>query len=83
MNGEDLERWFRNNLLANLPANRNVVIVTDNVKYHNQLVEKKHSMKIRKGDMLTFMAKCNIPVPLPVPIKSVLIQKIKDHNIPS
>ena len=40
-------------------------------------------MKFREGDMLTSMSKRNITVPLPVPTKTVWIQKIKDHNIPS
>ena len=50
MNGEDLEIWFRSNLLPNLPTDRNVVIVIDIAKYHNQSVEKKPLMKIRIGD---------------------------------
>ena len=75
--------WFRSNLLPNLTTDRNVVIVIDNAKYHNQSVEKTSLMKIGKGDMLAFMANHNIPIPFPVPAKPVLIQKIKYHNAPS
>lgn len=38
INGANLERWFQNNSLANLPTEINVVIVIDNAKCHNQLV---------------------------------------------
>ena len=70
--------------MTNLPTDKNVVIVIDNAKYYNQLFEEKmHSMKFRKGDMLTSMAKRNITVSLPVRTKPVWIQKIKDHNVPS
>ena len=70
--------------MANLPTDRNVIIVIDNAKYYNQLFEGKiHSMKFKEGDMLTFMSKRNITVPLPVPTKPVWIQKKKDHNIQS
>ena len=39
-------------------------------------------MKFRKGAMLTFMTKHNIPVPSPVPTKPVWILKIKDNIVP-
>ena len=83
MNEEDLEMWFRSDLLPNLPTDRNIVIVIDNAKYHDQLVEKKSLMKIRKDNILAFMANHNIPIPFPVPAIPVLIQKIKYHNAPS
>ena len=60
MNRKVFERWFGNSLLLNLPTDRNVLVVIDDAKHHNRLLEKKPSMKMRKGDMLAFMAKHNI-----------------------
>ena len=63
MNAEVFERWFANRFTPDLPKDRKVVVVLDNAKYHSRLVEK-----------ISNLIKHRIEIPLPLPVKSLLLQ---------
>ena len=50
----------------------------DNAKYHSRFVEKSRTMNMRK---MIFMIKHHIEIPLSLPVKPVLLQKICEANI--
>ena len=75
MNGAVFETWFRNNLLPNLPKGRKLAIVFDNAKYHSRLVERSPTMNTRKDQMIAFMKKHDITIP--VPVKAVLLERLR------
>ena len=54
----------------------------DTAKYHRKLVEKSPTMNMRKNYMIFYMIKHCTKIPLPLPVKPVLIQKIREANIP-
>ena len=76
MNGDVFEHWFEEKLLPNLPEK--CIIVLDNASYHSHQVKKIPTMK---ADMINFMKDHGIRVPEPIPIKAVLLEKIKMANI--
>ena len=82
MNGEVFEDWFKNTLLKNLPQDRQVLIVMDNAKYHSTLSEKTLTINMKENDMIPFTTKYNIKIPPQFPVKSVLLEKIHEANIP-
>lgn len=81
MNGEIFENWFQNTLIKNLPPNERCVIVIDNASYHSRLKKKVPNMASKKDEIIKFMHDNNLQVPSPVPIKSILIQHIREANI--
>ena len=63
MNAEVFKRWFANRFTPDLPKDRKVVVVIDNAKYHSRLVEK-----------ISYLIKHRIEIPLPLPVKPLLLQ---------
>ena len=63
MNAEAFERQFANRFTPDLPKDRKVVIVMDNARYHSRLVEK-----------ISYLIKHRIENPLPLLVKSLLLQ---------
>ena len=57
------------------------IIVLDNASYHSRQVEKIPTMNTLKADMINFMKDHGIRVHEPIPIKAVLLEKIKMANI--
>ncbi len=47
--------WFENKLLPNCP--RQSIIVIDNAKYHNAVVEKMSTKSTRKKDMIDWLTR--------------------------
>ena len=86
------ENWFENSLLKNLPQDRKVFIVMDNNKYPSRLSEKTPTKSMRKrkkkqkqnkkNDMISFITKHHIEISSPYPVKPVLLEKIREANIP-
>ena len=82
MIGAVFENWFRNTLLPNLPKGRKVSIVFDNAKYHSRLMERSpFMMNTRKDKMIAFMKKHDISIPEHVPVKAVLLERIRQAGI--
>ena len=52
----------------------------DNAKYRSRFVEKSRTMNMRKM-ILSYMMKHHIEIPLSMPVKPVLLQKICEANI--
>ena len=53
----------------------------DNAKYHSRLSEKTPTANIKKNYMISFMTKHHIEIPSPLPVKHVLLEKIREANI--
>ena len=52
----------------------------DNAKYRSRFVEKSRTMNMKKM-ILSYMMKHHIEIPLSLPVKPVLLQKICEANI--
>ena len=82
------ENWLENSLLKNLPQDRKVLIVMDNNKYPSRLSKKtptksmRKKKKKKKTDMISFITKHHIEISSPYPVKPVLLEKIREANIP-
>ena len=59
MNIDHFMEWFSTKLVPNLPASS--VIVLDNAKYHNAVVEKQPTTSTRKADIQAWLQKHHIP----------------------
>lgn len=81
MNAAVFENWFSNVLMKNIPRDRKCVIVLDNASYHSRKTFRLPTMATKKEDMVQFMNVHNLDVPNPLPVKSVLLSKIKSANI--
>lgn len=82
MNRKVFQDWCENVLQPKLPKERNLVIAIDNAKYHSRLVERTPSINMKKDDLIKYMIKQNIDVPNTIPAKPVLLEKIREKNIP-
>lgn len=78
MNAELFEKWFKEQLIPNLPINS--VIVMDNASYHSRQINKIPNLNSKKADILYFLKEKNIAIPEKVPCKKELIQIIKRYN---
>ncbi|PSN51246.1 hypothetical protein C0J52_11777 [Blattella germanica] len=81
MNSDVFENWFKRYLIKNIPENEKCIIVLDNASYNLRKSFRIPTMSAKKDEMLKFMEDHNIEIPYPVPIKSVLLMKIKGANI--
>ena len=54
----------------------------NNAKYHSRLVERTPSINMKKDELIKYMIKQNIDIPNPIPAKPVLLEKIREKNIP-
>lgn len=72
--------WFINKLLPNLPMGRTIVM--DNAAYHSRLEVKAPTTVSNKSDMLDYIKKNNIEIPVPIPNKKILLEKIREKQIP-
>lgn len=81
MNATVFENWFKNLLLQNLSKDRKYVIVLDNASYHSRQLIKIPTKSSNKSEIIEFMKKFDLPVPDPVPIKLILLERIKAANI--
>ena len=56
----------------------------DNAKHYSRLVKKSPTMNMIKNDMISYMIKHHVEIPLPLHCykKPVLFQKICEANIP-
>lgn len=80
MNGDVFESWFKNFLLPNLPPKS--LIVMDNAKYHSRLYDKAPTQSSLKGEIIEFLQKQGVVLPEPPPTKVVLLQMVKELNLP-
>ena len=53
----------------------------DEAKYHNRIIEKSPTRNMRKNDMISYMIKHRIEIPSPLPVKPVLLQKIREATL--
>ena len=74
MNIEHFMEWFSTKLVPNLPAHS--VIVVDNAKYHNSVVERQPTTNTRKADIQAWLQKRNIPFSDGM-VKSELLQLVR------
>ncbi|CAK1592281.1 unnamed protein product [Parnassius mnemosyne] len=58
MNYENYEKWIKNQLVPNLPANS--VVVVDNASYHNKQEDPAPTSNSRKADMQSWLREKNI-----------------------
>lgn len=80
MNIDHFMEWFSTKLVPNLPACS--VIVLDNAKYHNAVVEKQPTTSTRKADIQAWLHKHNIPFNDGM-LKSELLQLVKLNSVPT
>lgn len=78
MTADLFEKWFSQQLLPNIPPNS--VIVLDNASYHSRILNKIPNNSTKKEDILKFMRKKNMEIPVKVPIKRELLKRIKEQN---
>ena len=60
MNHNTFLKWFKEQLLPNLP--RLSVIVMDNVKYHSVVSDRPPTMATRKNDIIQWLACHHVPL---------------------
>ena len=77
MDHQEFERWFKNQLLPNIPVNS--IIAMDNASYHSRRYEPLPTSSWRKGDMISWLANKNIPFPAGSN-KTALYIIIKQHK---
>ena len=77
MNISHFMEWFEHKLLPNCPPHS--VIVIDNAKYHNAVVEKVPTKTTRKTDMLAWLTRHNVPHDEKM-LKAELFTLIKSTN---
>ena len=83
MNEKVFEIWFENAFLPKLPRERNVVIVMEMKKNITLSSLERFSQWIwKENDMIKFMVKHSIVIFNLVPAKPVLLEKIRERNIP-
>ena len=80
MNIDHFMEWFSTQLIPNLPASS--VIVLDNAKYHNAVVEKQPTTSTRKAHIQAWLQKHNISYDDSM-LKSELLQLVKCNSIPT
>ena len=79
MNSDVFESWLEKQLLPNLP--QKCVLIIDNTSYHSRQEVKVPTQATKKAEILEFMMKKNIPIPSPVPTRSVLLERIKEYFV--
>ncbi|XP_072400443.1 uncharacterized protein [Diabrotica undecimpunctata] len=72
------EKWFKEQLLPNIPPNS--VIVMDNASYHSRLLRKIPNSSTKKDDIITFLRDKKIRLPNRVPLKKDLLNIVKSHS---
>ncbi|XP_072392337.1 uncharacterized protein [Diabrotica undecimpunctata] len=72
------EKWFKEQLLPNIPPNS--VIVIDNAFYHSRLLRKIPNSSTKKDDIITFLRDKKILLPNRVPLKKDLLNIVKSHS---
>ena len=74
MNITHFMEWFTDRLIPNLPPRS--VIILDNAKYHNAVVEKVPTMSNKKGEMQDWLTRHNLHLS-PDMKKAELLQLIR------
>ena len=80
MNIDHFMEWFSTKLIPNFPASS--VIVLDNAKYHNAVVEKHPTTSARKADIQAWLKKYHIPFDNSI-LKSELLQLVRLNPVPT
>ena len=78
MNAQHFLEWFETQLMPNIPPHS--LIILDNAKYHNTVVEKVPTKSSRKEDMRQWLTRHGIPFN-PNDLKRDLLCLIKASNI--
>ena len=78
MNAQHSLEWFETQLVPNIPPH--FLIILDNAKYHNTVVEKVPTKSSRKEDMRQWLTRHGIPFN-PNDLKRDLLCLIKASNI--
>ena len=80
MNIDHFLEWFSTQLIPNLSASS--VIVLDNAKYHNAVVEKQPTTSTRKADIQAWLQKHNISFDDSM-LKIELLQLVRFNSVPT
>ena len=80
MNIDHFMEWFSTQLIPNIPASS--VIVLDNAKYHNAVVEKQPTTSTRKADIQAWLQKHNISFDDSM-LKSELLLLVRFNSVPT
>ena len=77
MDHQEFERWFKDQLLPNIPVNS--IIAMDNALYHSRRYEPLPTSSWHKSDMISWLANKNVPFPAGSNKKALYII-IKQHK---